>query len=193
METPIIAPIEGYSATEDKTARTLEAVRAYIAAFSTPPLDKSRIYPGDSDVMVLPAGSNDYAVFYVLDQQAVGTPLEQPGEGNETRIGTYVRTRVQIDIYSDAGRGYDNARTRAQTLSTLARTPTGVGFFDQFDIDCLFCDYASSAPVVTDSKRKASRWTLTLNLGFWQWITVKQDYFTGIADNVQNVDVAFHP
>lgn len=193
MRTPIVHPSAGYSAKEDNTARLLEAVRAYIAAFSTPALPIERVYPGDANLTVLPAGSNDYAVFFILDQQTVGTPVEYPGSDGSAKVGTYIKARIQIDVYSDAGAGYDNARTRAQTLSTLARTPTGVGFFDRYGLDCHFCDFAHSAPVVTDSNSRASRWSLTLNLGFWQWVSVNQDYFTGIVDNVQNVDVAFHP
>lgn len=193
MKTPIVHPSAGYSANTTGSERLMEAVRAYIAAFSSPSIPIKNVIPADTNFRTLPAGTNDYAVFFIQDQENVGTPIEKQAPDGSTVIGVYVRCRVQVDVYSDAGTGYDNARSRAQTLSTIARTPTGVGFFDRYGIDCLFSDFASNCSGITDAKINASRWSLTLNLGFWQWIAVNQDYFTDIADNVQNVDVAFHP
>ena len=193
MTNTIIHPSKGYTATTDRTGQLLEGVRSYVAAFSTPALPIEQVYPADVNFVTLPAGTNDYAVYSIIDQENVGTPVHQPTPDGEA-VGVYVRSRVQIDLYSTAdAEGYDNARTRALALSMLARTATGVGFFDRYGVDCLFSDYSQNSPYQTDSNLYASRWTVTLNLGFWHWVSVNRDYFQNIKTNVRNVDVHFHP
>lgn len=169
------------------------ALKKFIAKFAQPSLkDINHVLNGYSNNLSLPIDGDDFCVVTVLSENRKGQTMQTFPLSPENSViyRTYYEQVIQVDCYS---RDIYNARYRAETLETLARTETGVEFFLENDFDLLYADGLRDLSAVLDSAQYVSRWIFNLYLGKWKQVTIEQQYFDTATVNVRNVDVAFPP
>lgn len=169
----------------------LLAVQNFCVKYSAPALvDEWHVVPAHQNLS-LPKDKGDFIVVTPINQMRMGTTVStfDPQTGT-TKHRTYYEASVQVDVYSA---NTVDAADRAATLETMARSFEGVGFFKNYDIDCLYAENASNLTAALDSETYQSRWMLTLRLGFWKEVEVATDSLDSVDVRLKNVDVHFPP
>lgn len=172
-----------------------KAVFKFIEQFARPALNSSAIYRAQQNRAVLPAMSEDYAVFAEIGQYRRGTTIETFGVDETSLDGknTY-RELIEIDFQIDFYSGDDEtARRRAQCIETAARSTAGTDFFKPYGIGCLYASDVKDLTGITDSDQYVPRYMTTLRLDYWTGIEVSQDWFDSVVVDLKNVDVVFPP
>lgn len=169
------------------------ALRKFLWQFAQPTLvDIDHVLIGYNNMLSLPSDGNDFCIVTVLSENRRGQTMQSfaPSAQNAIAYRTYYEQMVQVDCYSS---DIYNARYRAEAYETIARTETGVDFFDGLGFDLLYADGLQDMTAVLDSNQYVSRWTLNLYLGLWKQVTIEQQYFDTATVDLKNVDVAFPP
>lgn len=175
---------------EDNAYFTL---RKFLFQYAQPKLkDINHVLVGYNNNLSLPADGNDFCIVTVVSETRRGQTIESfdPSPDEAVAYRTYYEQVVQVDCYSS---DLYNARYRAEAFETLARTETGVNFFEEQGFDLLYADGLRDLSAVMDSNQYISRWTFNLYLGIWKEVTIEQQYFDTATVNLKNVDVAFPP
>ncbi len=179
--------------TDLTTQKLLSALIDFCTTYATPALaDDMHVLAGFGNRITLPADGNDICIVTPISQTRSGTTIERyERDGPDTQeLREYVDLDVQIDCYST---NLFDARQRAATLETVARSSVGVAHFLKYDIDCLYSDTVQNLSAVIDSGQYVSRWMLLLHLGYWKRVEVAQDFFSAVDVRLKNVDVHFKP
>lgn len=182
-------------ATRDLTDdQLLQSLIDFCVKYSTPALaDDDHVIDGFSNNRQPPDDGNDFCVVQPIAQRRSGTTIEHwdPTGEEVLELREYVELDVQIDCYST---NRFDARARAQTFETIARSSVGVEHFLSYGgIDCLYSDDSQNLSGVLDEGLYVSRWMLVIHLGYWKRVEVAQDFFDAVDVNVTNVDVRFKP
>lgn len=170
------------------------AVTEFIHAFALPRLDKKAIFAGFANRAALPAGHNEFAVFTEIMHQRHGgnvTSFNQPrGDKDGTlTIKKLVRVTLQLDFCSDS----PLAMTRAQAIETMASSETGVNFFKEYGLSCLYATDPRDISAVEDATQYVRRASMELHLSYWAGLCLPQQGFDHVHVNrIENVDV-HHP
>lgn len=167
------------------------AVYAFLAGCCTPALDPQNIIRGWENRVSLPPGTEEYAVMTIVKHQRHGTTVE--GEGTEP--GTLeLRELVEVTVRLDFCSAGDNARRRAQTVETLARSPAGANWFRRrHGLGCLYADAPADRSFAGTGEQFVRRWTTALHLTHWRVLALREDFFTTARlTRLENVDV-HHP
>ena len=192
MLTPAYVP-----AGPDATPDIYGAVYDFVERWAYPGLESPCIFRDASNDAARPAGSNEFAIISVLGSTRRGTTIERfnntnaPDENPEQiQLRTLYDCLVQIDLYSDD----DEARRRAHTLETMARTSVGVNFFKKpYGIGCNYADDVRELSCTDESRRMVHRYMVTLHLTYWGGVDIGSAWFKDATLNrVEDVD-AHHP
>nr|DAH90063.1 MAG TPA: tail completion protein [Caudoviricetes sp.] len=174
-------------------SQLMESLQDFALEFATPALvDVDHAVIGFVNNATPPKDGNDFVVITPLSQTRVGTNAESDDDptSDTVTLSEYVQCEIQLDCYS---RKRKNARLRAQTYETIARSGPGARFFRRYGIDCQFASPCQNLTAVMDSGQYVSRWTTTLTVGFWKQVSTGQDYFTDVKPELVNVDIRFKP
>jgi hypothetical protein len=158
----------------------------FVKAFAFPGVDGAHIFEDASNDATRPKDSNEFAVISILGGTRRGTTIERfvntgaaDDEPEKLQLRTLYETLVQIDLYSDS----KDARRRAYTLETLARSGVGVNFFKPYGIGCHYADDVRELSYSDEHERLVHRYMVTLRLSFWGGVDVGTAWFTGVKLN----------
>lgn len=170
----------------------LNALIDFCETYATPKLpDAMHVVSGFSNRITMPSDSNDACVVTPIAQRRSGTTVERWfDDGDVIELAEYVELDVQIDCYST---NIFDARSRAATYETVARSSPGVSFFERYGLDLLYADGSQNLSAVIDSNQYVSRWILTIHLGYWKRVEVAQEFFNFVDVRLHNVDVHSKP
>lgn len=166
-----------------------EAMYAFLAAYLQPAVDPERIIWGNQNNITLPAGSDDYVIFYTQNQYRHGTDYEEyDPEAEELTLLKNNEVVVRVDCYANSKNGTDgeNARLRACLLDTVFRSSVACEFFKSYNISPLYADDPQDTTFVGDSENYLRRWTINLHLCLRHSVTVTQEGFTSIKPVYMN-------
>lgn len=154
-----------------------KAVYEFIAAFTN--IEKNNIIKGWQNTNILPPLTESYAVFTSINASRRGTNVEKYiPDNNSLILEKSNMVDYQIDIVaSDA----DTARNNVSSLETVARSATGVDFFNNYNINLLYAEDARAIETISKTDNYVNRYMITLHLEEINTVTVLQDYF----DNVE--------
>ncbi len=169
----------------DKNMNNLQiAVYEFIAAYTN--IEKNNIIKGWQSTSLLPADSENYAVFTVINERRRGTNVEEYDPASEkVRVTKSNIISVQIDIVAETNR---QARENAAMLETMARSSYGVDFFKKYDIGLLYADDARAMEQISKTDNYVNRYMITLHLEEINAVTVSQDYFDNVEVNTVLAD-----
>lgn len=155
------------------------AVYEFIAAFTT--IDRNNIIKGWQNTNILPALTESYAVFTSINASRRGTNEEiYMPDDNKLILEKSNIIDYQIDIVAiDA----ETARNNISALETVARSATGVDFFNTYNINLLYAEDARAIETVSKTDNYVNRYMITLHLEEINTVTVSQDYFDNVEVN----------
>ena len=160
------------------------AVYEFIAAFTS--VDRNNIIKGWQNTNILPPFTESYAVFTSINAKRRGTNIENYIPDNNTL--TLEKSNMidyQIDIVAlDA----DTARNNISALETVARSSTGVNFFNNYNINLLYAEDAKAIERVSKTDNYVNRYMITLHLEEINAVTVSQEFFDKVNVNTVFVD-----
>lgn len=156
-----------------------QSVYEFIAAYTN--IEKNNIIKGWQSTSLLPASSENYAVFTVINEKRRGTNVEEYDPANEkVRVTKSNIISVQIDIVAKTNR---QAQVNAAMLETMARSSYGVDFFKKYDIGLFYADDARAIETISKTDNFVNRYMLTLHLEEINAVTVSQEYFDKVEVN----------
>jgi hypothetical protein len=167
----------------------------FVKAFAFPGVDGACIFEDASNDASRPKGSNEFAIISILGGVRRGTTVERfintgadDDKSEKLELRTLYEALVQVDLYSDS----KDARRRAHTMETLARSSVGVSFFGPYGIGCNYADDVRELTYTDEQRRIVHRYMVTLHLSFWGGVDVGTAWFTDAKLNrVEDVD-AYH-
>lgn len=181
----------------NSTPSVREVVYDFLATYLAPSVAADHIIWGNQNNLTLPEDGDDFVIFYLMSNVRRGSGFEyweKDGEDVQT-VSETVEGLVQIDCYchgDNPGDG-ENARLRAQTIETLARSTVAPAFFRSRGMGCLFCDDAKDTTTVGESELYQPRWTVTLHISYPSRLSVTQDFFITAEVGLHPVDVEYKP
>ncbi len=171
-------------AAESYTAPSVrEILYAWLCEFTVPEVDASRVIWGGQNSVSLPAGSDDYLIFYTQSQEPMGTPWEEFDADEETLA---ILARVAIDIRVDCyacnanGDDGDSARVRATMIAQAWRSAPSCIFLSDYGVTPLFADGPQDTTAGGLGDAFVRRWGVTLHLSAPQSVTYAMEGFTEI-------------
>lgn len=160
-----------------------KAVYNFLIQYLQPSVNPKAILWGDQNNISLPAGTNDYCIFYIQNQIRHGTNLSLYDPDEETTtFKESTEIVVRVDCYATSYNGVSgiDAQIRAHNLELLTRSEVACHFFKEYGIAPLYADPAQDTTIVSDSNNYLHRWTVNLHLNFTNSITVEQEGFTSV-------------
>lgn len=156
-----------------------KAVYEFIAAFTT--IDRNNIIKGWQNTNILPPLTESYAVFTSINAKRRGTNEERyMPDDNVLMLEKSNMVDYQIDIVaSDA----ETARNNISALETVARSATGVDFFNTYNINLLYAEDARAIETISKTDNYVNRYMITLHLEEINTVTVSQNYFDNAEIN----------
>ncbi len=155
------------------------AVYEFIAAYTN--IEKNNIIKGWQSTSILPADSESYAVFTVINERRRGTNVEEYDPANEKVTVTKSNIiDIQIDIVAKTNM---QARENAAMLETMARSSYGVDFFNKYSIGLLYADDARAIETISKTDNFVNRYMLMLHVEEINAVTVSQEYFDKVEVN----------
>ena len=174
------------------TEQLNKGIKAYIALCCSD-VPKKNIFLGNQNNIALPANTNEYVVFTVLDYIEHGTPVVRYVTTDEA-VTPYIyqleEVLIQIDCYSDDAQ---KARYRAENIKALARTVLGTDFFRQYGFTSLYGDSVRNTTLTVDAEQYVQRYTTTLHVTYTHAIKADIDSFNEVKVEVLPVDSRFPP
>lgn len=160
------------------------AVYEFIAAFTS--IDRNNIIKGWQNTNILPPLTESYAVFTSINAKRRGTNEERyMPDDNVLMLEKSNMVDYQIDIVaSDA----ETARNNISALETVARSATGVDFFNTYNINLLYAEDARAIETVSKTDNYVNRYMIMLHLEEINTVTVPQDYFDKVEVNTELAD-----
>lgn len=179
-----------------------KAIYNFLKQYIQPAIDSKTIIWGNQNNISLPAGTNDYCIFYIQNvvRHGTNTSTYDPDEEQIT-LKECSEILVRVDCYADTSNGTSgiDAQIRAHNLEILTRSAIACRFFKQYNIVPLYADTPQDTTIISDSNNYLKRWTVNLHLNFTNSITVSQEGFTdlkpilpnSIAANAEDVGLHF--
>lgn len=171
-------------------ASVTEAVYDFLSAYLSPAVDPQNIILGDQNNMTLPAGTEDYVIFYVTGMERHGTTVEDYDTANETLIlRESSELTVRVDCYGNSANGQNgmNAQLRAHNLELVARSSVAPRFFKSYGMSLLYADPAVDTTVPQDeSYQFLRRWMVILHLHLTNALELSQEGFTALKFKALN-------
>lgn len=160
-----------------------KAIYNFLKAYLQPEINAKAIIWGNQNNISLPAGTNDYCIFYIQNQIRHGTNVNLYDADEETfTMKETSEVVVRVDCYADSRNSMSgiNAQQRAHNLELLIRSPVACAFFKEYKISPLYADAAQDTTIVSASNNYLHRWTVNLHLSFINSLTVAQEGFTEV-------------
>lgn len=164
-------------------AELTKAVKAFLKQYLQPSINPNAILWGNQNNVALPAGTNEYCIFYIMNQIRHGTNIERYDPDEETlKVSESSEIIVKVDCYasSENGKSGLNAQIRAHNLELMTRSSVSCEFFKKYGLSPLYADSPIDTTIVSDSNNYLHRWTVNLHLNFTNSLTVKQEGFTEV-------------
>jgi len=169
----------------------LGAVYQFCDRFLAP--KPATIVRGWQNRAALPASST-LIVLTLLDTVRHGTNVRRyrnaEGDGLDSTVAMLTEYVVQADI---CGLNEEIVNAQAAMLMMLGRDPLAVNFFKPFQLQILYADDIKALPFADELNQWVVRYSVTLHLSGWTSLTVKQDAFSTVNVNIENVDVHHLP
>lgn len=166
-----------------------KAVYNFLLKYLQPTVDKKAIIWGNQNNISLPAGTNDYCIFYIQNVVRHGTNTTYYDSEDETyTLKESSEIIVRVDCYADTSNGVSgiNAQIRAHNLELLIRSAIACRFFKEYHIAPLYADTPQDTTIISDSNNYLKRWTVNLHLNFTNSLTVSQEGFTDVEPIIPN-------
>ncbi len=155
------------------------AVYEFIAAFTI--IERNNIIKGWQNTSILPPLTESYAVFTSISAKRRGTNVEKyMPDDNSLILEKSNMVDYQIDIVAT---NVETARDNISALETVARSSTGVDFFNNYNINLLYADDAKAIETISKTDNYVNRYMIILHLEELNTVTVSQDYFDNAEVN----------
>ena len=159
-----------------------QSVFEFISAFTTVP--KPNIIKGWGATSTLPPKVETYAVFTALNAMRRGTNVETYDELT-LNINKSNMVDYQIDVVSSDAL---TARNNASALETVARSSTGVDFFNKYGVNLLYAGDVKAMETISKTDNYVNRYMITLHLEEMNTVVVSEEFFDNVAVNIKLVD-----
>lgn len=171
-----------------------KAVKDFELLLMQPDIKDAQILTGNENNLSLP-NTREYVINTIIGHREIGTPVETYEWNEETQamsaiVSRLIEMSIQVDAYSNRP---EKARMRAETLATVARTPSGCDFFYRYGISSMYADDPRNTTVVIDENQFVQRWTTTLHISYTHKVRLDVDSLNAVNVGVYNVDVRFPP
>lgn len=147
------------------------AVYDFIARFTD--LDPNNIIKGWQAVSLLPAASEEYAVFTCVYQRRRGTNIDDYNGTDALNIKKSTPYDYQIDVVSSS----QKAREHIAVLETVARDAVGIEFFKGYNVSLLYADDSRAIETISETDNYVYRYMTVLHLEEITEVRLSQDYF----------------
>lgn len=177
--------------------RILRATNDFILKFTGCAQDI--VFRGYQNRAALPKEQN-FVVYNVGKIRRVGTNIAGYDKAEQNILQNIAAKEYTIDIdFCSASETL--ARSRAEAVEVLSRSPVAVLFFDKLNIGLLYADDIQALPYVDDSKQYIHRYRISIHLYALTIIETEQDYFdkaeigksSGRQPYFENIDVEHPP
>ena len=179
------------------TPSVREAVYSFLETYLAPPVAPDHIIWGNQNNLTLPEDGDDFVIFYLMSNVRHGSGFEHWDKvgADEQTVSETLEGLVQIDCYCSGDNPSDaeNARLRAQTIETLARSTVAPSFFRKKGMGCLYSEDAKDTTTVGEGDLYQHRWTVTLHISYPSRVVISQDFFIAVDVNLHPVDVEYKP
>lgn len=166
-----------------------KAIYNFLKQYLQPTVNPNAILWGNQNNISLPAGTNDYCIFYIQNQIRHGTNTEDYDPDAETlTLRESSEIIVRVDCYATSVNGVSgiNAQIRAHNLELLTRSSVACAFFKEYGLYPLYADSPQDTTIISDSNNYLHRWTINLHLNFTNSLTVSQEGFTKMEPIIPN-------
>ena len=174
----------------------ISAVQAFLFKYAVPAVPLAQIICGNFNRAALP-DTDELILYYPIRFERHGTNIEtfdaaavQPGQDGALTTSTLIEFVMQVDCYSHDAL---TAMQRAQAVETIARSYSGVQFFNKHNISCLYASDVRDLTGVLDAEQYVWRFMTELHLSFWAQISQGLPWFEATSLELKNVDVVFPP
>lgn len=172
----------------------IATVQAFLSKYTGVQLDN--VICGNFNRAALP-NTDELVLYYPIRFERHGTNFEtfdaaavKPGQDGALKSSTLVEVVFQVDCYSaDA----ITAMQRAQAVETIARSSSGVQFFKQENISCLYASDIRDLTATLDADQYVWRFMTELHLSFWSTVEQGLPWFDAVDVDLKNVDVVCPP
>ena len=156
-------------------------IHDFLKKFIYPAIDENCIIYGDQNNISLPAGTNEYCLFYVENGSQSATTIENYDPVKE-ELTLYGKKEliIRVDLYSDSLNGSTNAVAlqRAQNLQTIFKSSVGVRALKNLGLIPLFADDPADTTINSDdSGNYLYRWMIKLHCYINHSITLHEEGF----------------
>lgn len=172
----------------------IAAVQAFLHKYTGVPLDQ--VICGNFNRAALPE-TDELVLYYPIRFERHGTNVEtfdaaavEPGQDGALKTSTLVECVFQVDCYSADG---ITAMQRAQAVETIAKSSSGVQFFMQHDISCLYASDIRDLTGTLDADQYVWRFMTELHLSFWSTVEQGLPWFDAVDVDLKNVDIVCPP